>query len=343
MSRPIRLVPLAVLVALVWLGLGATAGLAQQAAPAPAAPAPAAAPAGAAPAAAPAAPKVDTGDTAWVLTSSALVLMMTAPGLALFYGGMVRRKNVLATLMQSFILMAVISVQWVLYGYSLAFGPDLGGIVGSLRWIGLSSVGVEPNADYAATIPHQAFMVFQLMFAIITPALITGTFAERMKFSAFLLFSLLWATVIYDPLAHWVWGVGGWLRGLGALDFAGGTVVHISSGVSALAAALIIGKRRGYGREPMPPHNLPFTVIGSAMLWVGWFGFNAGSALGAGGLAVSAFVTTNTAAAAATLAWMFAEWATAGSRPSSARRPAPSRGWSRSRRPRASSGRSPRS
>jgi len=311
-SRPIRLVPLAVLVALVWLGLGATAGLAQQAAPAPAAPAPAAAPAGAAPAAAPAAPKVDTGDTAWVLTSSALVLMMTAPGLALFYGGMVRRKNVLATLMQSFILMAVISVQWVLYGYSLAFGPDIGGIVGSLRWIGLSSVGVEPNADYAATIPHQAFMVFQLMFAIITPALITGTFAERMKFSAFLLFSLLWATVIYDPLAHWVWGVGGWLRGLGALDFAGGTVVHISSGVSALAAALIIGKRRGYGREPMPPHNLPFTVIGSAMLWVGWFGFNAGSALGAGGLAVSAFVTTNTAAAAATLAWMFAEWASRG-------------------------------
>ena len=310
MSR--RFLPLAVLVALVCLGLGATAGLAQQAAPAPAAPAPTAAPAGAAPAAAPAAPKVDTGDTAWVLTSSALVLMMTAPGLALFYGGMVRRKNVLATLMQSFILMAVISVQWVLYGYSLAFGPDLGGIVGSLRWIGLSSVGVEPNADYAATIPHQAFMVFQLMFAIITPALITGTFAERMKFSAFLLFSLLWATVIYDPLAHWVWGVGGWLRGLGALDFAGGTVVHISSGVSALAAALIIGKRRGYGREPMPPHNLPFTVIGSAMLWVGWFGFNAGSALGAGGLAVSAFVTTNTAAAAATLAWMFAEWASRG-------------------------------
>ena len=311
MSR--RFLPLAVLVALVWLGLGATAGLAQQAAPAPAAPAPAAGPADAAPAAAaPAAPKVDSGDTAWVLTSSALVLMMTAPGLALFYGGMVRRKNVLATLMQSFILMAVISVQWVLFGYSLAFGPDLGGIVGSLRWIGLSSVGVEPNADYAATIPHQAFMVFQLMFAIITPALITGTFAERMKFSAFLLFSLLWATVIYDPLAHWVWGVGGWLRGLGALDFAGGTVVHISSGVSALAAALIIGKRRGYGREPMPPHNLPFTVIGSAMLWVGWFGFNAGSALGAGGLAVSAFVTTNTAAAAATLAWMFAEWASRG-------------------------------
>jgi Amt family ammonium transporter len=267
------------------------------------------APAGAAPApAAPAAPKVDPGDTAWVLTCSALVLMMTAPGLALFYGGMVRRKNVLATLMQSFILMAVISVQWVLWGYSLAFGPDLGGLVGSLRWIGLAGVGVEPNPDYAATIPHQAFMAFQLMFAIITPALITGAFAERMRFSAFLLFSLLWATLVYDPLAHWVWGVGGWIRGLGALDFAGGTVVHISSGVSALAAALLIGRRRGYGREPMPPHNLPFTVIGAAMLWVGWFGFNAGSALGAGGLAVTAFVTTNTAAAAATLAWLAAEW-----------------------------------
>jgi ammonium transporter, Amt family len=309
-SRVIWTVRLCIVLAALGL-LGVSSALAQQAAPAvtpPAATAPAAAPV----APAPAAPKADTGDTAWVLTSSALVLMMTAPGLALFYGGMVRRKNVLATLMQSFILMAVISIQWVLWGYSLAFGPDIGGIVGSLRWIGLSGVGVEPNADYAATIPHQAFMVFQLMFAIITPALITGTFAERMKFSAFLLFSLLWATLIYDPLAHWVWGVGGWLRGLGALDFAGGTVVHISSGVSALAAALVIGRRKGYGREPMPPHNLPFTVIGSAMLWVGWFGFNAGSALGAGGLAVSAFVTTNTAAAAATLAWMFAEWGVRG-------------------------------
>jgi len=298
---------LLVLAALALLPAGAA--LAQQAAPAPAAPAPAAA---APPPAAPAPPKVDSGDTAWVLTSSALVLMMTAPGLALFYGGMVRRKNVLATLMQSFILMALVSVQWVLFGYSLAFGPDWGGLVGSLKWIGLSGVGVEPNPDYAATIPHQAFMVFQLMFAIITPALITGTFAERIKFSAFLLFSLLWATLIYAPLAHWVWAVGGWIRGLGALDFAGGTVVHISSGVSALAAALVIGRRRGYGREPMPPHNLPFTVVGAAMLWVGWFGFNAGSALGAGGLAVTAFVTTNTAAAAATLAWMLAEWALRG-------------------------------
>jgi Amt family ammonium transporter len=303
-SRTIRTVSLCVtLIALVLLGVSSAP--AQPAAPTPPAAATLVAPA-------PPAPEADTGDTAWVLTSAALVLMMTAPGLALFYGGMVRRKNVLATLMQSFILMAVISIQWVLYGYSLAFGPDLGGIVGSLRWIGLSGVGAEPNADYAATIPHQAFMVFQLMFAIITPALITGTFAERMKFSAFLLFSLLWATVIYDPLAHWVWGVGGWIRGLGALDFAGGTVVHISSGVSALAAALVIGRRKGYGREPMPPHNLPFTVIGSAMLWVGWFGFNAGSALSASGLAVTAFVTTNTAAAAATLAWMFAEWGVRG-------------------------------
>jgi Amt family ammonium transporter len=203
-------------------------------------------------------------------------------------------------------------VQWVLFGYSLAFGPDVGGLVGSLRWIGLTGVGLEPNADYAATVPHQAFMVFQLMFAIITPALITGAVAERMRFSAFILFILLWATLIYDPLAHWVWGVGGWLRNLGALDFAGGTVVHISSGVSALAAAILIGRRKGYGREPMPPHNLPFTVMGAAMLWVGWFGFNAGSALGAGGLATSAFVVTNTAAAAAALAWMIAEWTSRG-------------------------------
>jgi Amt family ammonium transporter len=277
------------------------AALAQTTAPAPATPVPAAP-------AAPPAPKIDSGDTAWVLTSSALVLMMTAPGLAFFYGGMVRRKNVLATVMQSFILMALISVQWVLFGYSLAFGPDIGHLVGSLHWIGLNGVGLEPNPDYSATIPHQAYMVFQLMFAIITPALITGAVAERMRFSAFLLFILLWATLIYDPLAHWVWGTGGWLRNLGALDFAGGTVVHISSGVSALAAAMLIGHRKGYGREPMPPHNLPFTVMGAAMLWVGWFGFNAGSALGAGALATSAFVVTNTATAAAALGWMITEW-----------------------------------
>jgi Amt family ammonium transporter len=262
--------------------------------------------------AAPPPPKIDSGDTAWMLTSAALVLMMTIPGLFLFYGGLVRRKNALGTIMHSFILAALISVQWVLWGYSLAFGPDKAGLIGGLDWIGLAGVGLEPYPDYSATIPHQAFMVFQLMFAIITPALITGAFAERMKFSTFLVFMLLWATFIYDPLAHWVWGVKGWLRELGALDFAGGTVVHISSGVSALAAAIIIGKRRGYGHEPMPPHNLPFTVMGASLLWVGWFGFNAGSALTAGGLATSAFVVTHTATATAALAWMFTEWITRG-------------------------------
>jgi ammonium transporter, Amt family len=275
--------------------------------PAPVVPAPAA-PA----AAAPAAPKIDSGDTAWVLVSSALVLLMTAPGLALFYGGMVRQKNALATLMQSFIILALISVQWVLWGYTLAFGPDRGGIIGGLEWLGLSGVGATPNADYAATIPHTAFMLFQMMFAVITPALITGAFAERKKFSTFLVFILVWATVVYDPLAHWVWGVGGWLRTLGALDFAGGTVVHISSGISALAAALVIGKRKGYGHQPMPPHNLPLTVMGASLLWFGWFGFNAGSALAANGLAAHAFMTTNTATAAAALGWMFTEWASRG-------------------------------
>lgn len=257
-------------------------------------------------------PKIDTGDTAWMLVSSAMVLLMTAPGLALFYGGLVRRKNGLATIMQSFVLVAVISVQWALYGYSLAFGTDHGGLIGGFDFVGLNGVGAEPNGDYAPTIPHTAFMVFQCMFAIITPALITGAFAERMKFSAFLAFSVLWATLIYDPLAHWVWGKGGWmglLGGIGALDFAGGTVVHISSGISALAAALVMGKRLGYPHEAMPPHNLPFSVIGAGLLWFGWFGFNAGSALGANGLAASAFVVTNLGAAAATLSWMVAEWA----------------------------------
>ncbi len=267
----------------------------------------------AAPAAAASAPlKIDKGDTAWMLTSSALVLMMTAPGLALFYSGMVRQKNALATLMHSFIIMALISVQWVLWGYSVAFGPDKGGIIGGLEWIGLRGVGTEPYEAYAKTIPHQAFMLFQMMFAIITPALITGAFAERKKFSAFILFVLLWATLVYDPLAHWVWGDGGWLKKMGALDFAGGTVVHISSGVSALVCALMIGKRRGYGHQPMQPHNLPMTVMGAALLWFGWFGFNAGSALEANGLAVSAFLATNTAAAAAALGWMFTEWMTRG-------------------------------
>lgn len=261
------------------------------------------------------APKIDTGDTAWMLTSSALVLLMTAPGLALFYGGLVRRKNGLATIMQSFVMMALISVQWVLWGYTLAFGPDHGHVIGGLDWLGLIGVGGDPNPDYAPTIPHQAFMIYQCMFAIITPALITGAFAERMKFSAFLVFSLLWATFIYDPLAHWVWGKGGWMGtngGMGALDFAGGTVVHISSGVSALVAALMMGRRLGYPHEPMPPHNMPFAVIGAALLWVGWFGFNAGSALSSGALATSAFVATNTATAMAALSWMFAEWLSRG-------------------------------
>jgi Amt family ammonium transporter len=255
---------------------------------------------------------IDKGDTAWILTSSALVLMMTAPGLALFYSGMVRQKNALATLMHSFIIMALISIQWVLWGYSLAFGPDVGGVIGSLEWFGLRGVGGEPNPAYAKTIPHSAFMMFQMMFAIITPALITGAFAERKKFSAFILFTVLWATFVYDPLAHWVWGDGGWLKSLGALDFAGGTVVHISSGVSALVCALVIGRRKGFGYQPMQPHNLPMTVIGAGLLWFGWFGFNAGSALEANSLAVSAFIATNTGAAAAALGWLFTEWLSRG-------------------------------
>jgi Amt family ammonium transporter len=286
------------------LGVTAVVALAQQ----PAAPAASAAPG----AAAPAPSKIDKGDTAWMLTSCALVLLMTAPGLALFYGGMVRSKNALGTLMQSFILMAVISIQWVLWGYTLAFGPDKGGIIGGLEWFGLRGVGAAPFDAYSKTIPHQVFMLFQMMFAIITPALITGAFAERKKFSAFLLFTLLWATLVYDPLAHWVWGDGGWLKKLGALDFAGGTVVHISSGVSALVCAIMIGKRRGYGHQPMQPHNLPMTVLGAALLWFGWFGFNAGSALEANGLAASAFLATNTGAAAAALGWMFTEWMSRG-------------------------------
>ncbi|MGH7915169.1 MAG: ammonium transporter [Candidatus Binataceae bacterium] len=251
---------------------------------------------------------INSGDTAWVLTSAALVLLMTAPGLALFYGGMVRRKNVLAILMQSFILAALVSIQWLLFGYSLAFSPG-NALIGGLQWIGLSGVSAtQPYPAYAATVPHQAYMIFQCMFAVITPALITGAFAERISFKGFLVFSLLWMTLIYDPLAHWVWGAGGWLHNLGALDFAGGTVVHISAGVSALAAVLIIGQRRGFMREPMPPHNLTLTLTGAGLLWFGWFGFNAGSALAANGLATSAFVATHIGAAAAALGWVFAEW-----------------------------------
>ena len=272
----------------------------------PSAPAPAPAPGAPATPAAP--PKVDKGDNAWMLTSSALVLMMTIPGLFLFYGGLVRSKNVLGTIMHSFIMVGVITIQWALWGYSIAFGPDVGGLFGSLAWVGLNGVGAEPNADYAATIPHQTFMIYQMMFAIITPALITGAFAERIKFSTFLVFIILWATFVYDPLAHWVWGVKGWLREMGALDFAGGTVVHISSGASALVAAIMFGRRIGYGQEAMPPHNLPFSVIGAGLLWVGWFGFNAGSALAADGLATSAFVATHVATAAAALAWLAMDW-----------------------------------
>ncbi len=246
---------------------------------------------------------IDKGDTAWILVSTALVMLMT-PGLAFFYGGMVRKKNVLGTMMHSFFILCLISVQWVLWGYTLAFGPDIGGIVGGLDYLGLNGVGQEPNG----TIPHLVFMMFQGMFAIITVALITGAFAERLKFSALVIFSLLWATIVYDPLCHWVWG-GGWLGDLGALDFAGGTVVHISSGISALVAAIVVGRRRGYPREPMPPHNLGYTLLGTALLWFGWFGFNAGSALAADGIAAVAFVATNTATAAAALAWIFVEWA----------------------------------
>ena len=262
----------------------------------------------AAPAAVPVPAKIDTGDTAWLLVSTALVLAMTAPGLALFYAGMVRSKNALGTLMQSFIILCLISLQWALWGYSLAFGPDKAHLIGGLEWIGLNGVGLEPNVDYAATVPHQAFMIFQMMFAVITPALMTGAFAERMKFGSFLVFTLLWATFIYDPLAHWVWAVGGWVRNMGALDFAGGTVVHISSGAAALACAIVLRKRVGYGKDTMAPHNLPMTVLGGSLLWFGWFGFNAGSALTAGAVATSAFVTTNMAAATAALSWMVAEW-----------------------------------
>ena len=251
---------------------------------------------------------VSAGDTAWVLASAALVMLMT-PALGFFYGGLVRPKNVLSTIMHSFFIVALISVQWVLWGYSLAFGPDVGGIIGGLSWIGLNGVGTEPNEDYAKTIPHLAFMAFQMMFAIITPALITGAFAERKRFKAFVLFSLLWATFVYDPLAHWVWGNGGWLKALGALDFAGGTVVHISSGVSALVAALVLGHRVGLDQERVEPHDLTMTVLGAGLLWFGWFGFNAGSALAADGLAATAFVTTNTAAAMGALTWMTVAWA----------------------------------
>ncbi|MBI3582267.1 MAG: ammonium transporter [Nitrospinae bacterium] len=253
------------------------------------------------------APKIDTGDTAWVLVSAALVLLMT-PGLALFYGGMVRRKNVLGTMKQSFVAIPIVSIQWVLIGYSLAFGPDVGHFIGNLSWFGLNTVGLSPNADYAPTIPHQAFMIFQMMFAVITPAVVSGAFAERMKFTAFVAFLLLWTTLVYDPIAHWVWGTGGWIRALGGLDFAGGFVVEINSGVSALAAAIVIGRRRGWPHEPMMPHNLTLMLLGAGLLWFGWFGFNAGSAAASGTVATAAFVSTHIATAAAAMAWMIVEW-----------------------------------
>jgi len=251
--------------------------------------------------------QINAGDTAWVLVCCSLVLLMT-PALALFYGGMVRRKNVLSTLTMSYTFMALIGVQWVLYGYTLAFGKDINGLIGGLNYLGFEGVGPLPNMDYGKTIPQGLFAAFQMMFAVITPALITGAFVERVKFKSFLLFSLLWATLVYDPLCHWVWGQGGWLREMGVLDFAGGTVVHIAAGFSALAFAMVIGPRKGYGKSPMEPNNIPFTVLGAGLLWVGWFGFNAGSALAANGVAVNALLTTNTSAAAAGLVWMILSW-----------------------------------
>jgi Amt family ammonium transporter len=253
-------------------------------------------------------PHIDAGDTAWVLMSIALVMLMT-PGLALFYGGLVRRKNVLSTIMHSFFILGLVSVTWVLWGYTLAFGPDTGlGIIGGLDWLALEGVGAAPSDVYATTIPHLAFAAFQGMFAIITPALITGAFAERKRFKAFVLFAVAWSTLVYAPVAHWVWSPDGWLVGLGVLDFAGGTVVHLSSGVAALVAALYIGRRSGLTEASTEPHDVPMTVLGAGLLWFGWFGFNAGSALGANGLAATAVVTTNTAAGMAAITWVTLSW-----------------------------------
>ena len=248
---------------------------------------------------------VNGADTTFVIFATALVMLMT-PGLALFYGGMVRRKNVLSTTMHSYAAVAIVSIQWILIGYTLCFGTDIGGILGGFNFFGLNGVAFAPNADYAATIPHQAFMLFQLMFAIITPALISGAVAERVKFLSFALFILLWSTFVYDPVAHWVWGVGGWIRNLGALDFAGGNVVHISSGVSALVFAIVLGKRKRL--ETITPHNIPMTVLGAGVLWFGWFGFNAGSALAINDVALNAFITTNTSAAMSAISWGLCEY-----------------------------------
>ena len=252
---------------------------------------------------------MNTGDTAFMLVASAMVMLMT-PGLALFYGGMVRAKNVLGTIMQSFICLGLISIIWVLYGYSLAFGPDVAGFIGNLKYAGLNGVGLTPG-PYSDTIPHLLFCCFQLMFAVITPALITGAFAERFKFTAFLVFATLWSTFVYFPVCHWVWG-GGWMGSHGGLDFAGGTVIHINSGAAALVAALMVGKRKGWGKEAIHPHNLSMTILGAGLLWFGWFGFNAGSALAADGIATNAFFVTQVAAGAAALSWIFTEWAVQG-------------------------------
>src|SRR3989339_329055 len=250
---------------------------------------------------------INSGDTAWILISTALVILMT-PAVGFFYGGMVRKKNILSTLMMCFAALFLISIQWVLFGYTLAFGPSKAGLIGGLKWLGLIGVGAAPNPDYAATIPALCFMMFQGAFAIITPSLIVGAFVERIKFAGFLVFAGLWSFLVYDPVAHWVWGVGGWLRNMGVLDFAGGTVVHITAGFSALAIAMVIGKRLGYGKDNMEPSNIPLVVIGAALLWFGWFGFNGGSALAANEVAVSAVVATNTSGAAAAVVWMILSW-----------------------------------
>ena len=255
--------------------------------------------------------RIDTGDTAWMLISTALVMLMT-PALSLFYGGMVRSKNILGTLMQSFVSLGVISILWVLYGYSLSFGPDFHHFIGNLDWAMLNHVGAEPYPIYSSTIPHQLFMLYQMMFAVITPALITGAFAERFKFKTFLVFIVAWFTLVYCPIAHWIWGQGGWIKELGGLDFAGGMVVHIASGMSALIATLMIGKRIGWKKDHMSPHNLSLTILGASLLWFGWFGFNAGSALGANALAVKAILNTQLAAAAGALGWMIIEWKRSG-------------------------------
>jgi ammonium transporter, Amt family len=250
---------------------------------------------------------INQADTVWILISSALVMLMT-PGVALFYGGMVRRKNLLSTMMMSFFCLGLVGLLWVLYGYSLAFGTDHGGIIGGFNFLGLNNVGQTPSPIYASTVPHLGFMIFQVMFAIITVALITGAIVERIKFSALCVFSALWLTLVYGPVAHWIWGSGGWLAKIGVLDFAGGAVVHLNAGISALALVILLGRRRGFPQNPMEPNNIPMVVMGAGLLWFGWFGFNAGSALTAGGLASSAFVATNTAAAAAAFTWMVISW-----------------------------------